>query len=626
MTKFGVTLGPSPRAELSPDERALARGDAELPPGDAAVSGGVVTPRAADVAPRAAGQARRAVPLAHGATVGGVIAGKYRIERVIGHGGMGVVVAASHLALQRTVAIKLLRGDWADDPLAVERLVREARALASIQSQHVARVLDVGTLDDGIPFIVMEYLEGHDLDTLLRRDGPLPVADAIDYLVQACEALAEAHRNGIVHRDIKPANLFLARQPGGAACIKVVDFGISKLINSSVEALTHPSRIVGSLYHMAPEQISGEAVDARTDVWALGVLSFELLSGRKPFQGGAWPTVFARVLSEAEPPLESLGDHVPREVQSAVRRCLQRQPQDRFCNVAELAVALAPFGTRVARVSLEHIVRLATSTGSLAAEPLSPPPPALDTGARAGSARAAGGAVASAASGAGPGPGTEAKPSAATGPGGVALPAVAGAESLRGLPPARRVRLARSARGRGKPLRWLVVAAAALVVVGVPWWVTRLLRPAPEAAAAKVQVAPATAPAPRVERATPALLPVPSGVPVPAPGGVTPSSGRMLAPAVAEPAPSPHPQQLPPEPRVRVWSAPPPAQLPAAAVAPPQLASPGQAPAATAESEPNEAAPAVGAAAAPVPPSAPAAPAPAPRGANPWDFRDLEFE
>jgi serine/threonine-protein kinase len=331
----------------------------------------------------------RAEPLlARGAVVGGVIAGKYRIERVIGHGGMGVVVAARHLQLERTVAIKLIRGDWADDPLAVERLVREAKALASIQSEHVARVLDVGTLADGIPFIVMEYLEGRDLATLLERDGPLPIVDAIDFILQACEALAEAHRNGIVHRDIKPANLFVARQPGGVASIKVVDFGISKLINSaSVESLTHPSRIVGSLYHMAPEQMRGEAVDARTDVWAIGVLLFELVTGRKPWQDASWPAVCARVLNEAAPPL-AIGDGMPEDLAAALRRCLSRAPEDRYANVAELAVALSPLGGRSARVSLERIVRLATSTGSLAAEALSPLPPGARNSAPSAPSRA----------------------------------------------------------------------------------------------------------------------------------------------------------------------------------------------------------------------------------------------
>jgi serine/threonine-protein kinase len=314
--------------------------------------------------------------IAPGVLVGGMIAGKYRVERVLGRGGMGVVVAACHLQLERTVAIKLIRAEYMEDSLAVERLVREARAAASIQSEHVARVLDVGTLESGVPFIVMEYLEGQDLETLLRRDGPLPSIDAVDFLLQASEAIAEAHRNHIVHRDLKPANLFVARQPGGLPCIKVVDFGISKIMNSaSAQALTHPSHVVGSLYHMAPEQLSGAPVDARTDVWALGVLLFEMLTGRQPFREGAWPAVCAQVLFESAPDLAPLSRELPEELQAVIRKCLCRSPEDRFANVAELAVALMPFGSRSARNSLERIVRLATSTGSLAAESLSPVTP-----------------------------------------------------------------------------------------------------------------------------------------------------------------------------------------------------------------------------------------------------------
>jgi eukaryotic-like serine/threonine-protein kinase len=682
------------------------------------------------------GPSTRAEPLlARGASVGGVIAGKYRIERVIGHGGMGVVVAASHLALQRTVAIKLIRGDWADDPLAVERLVREARALASIQSQHVARVLDVGTLDDGIPFIVMEYLEGQDLDSLLRSEGPLPVADAIDYLVQACEALAEAHRNGIVHRDIKPANLFVARQPGGGACIKVVDFGISKLINSaSVESLTHPSRIVGSLYHMAPEQMSGDPVDARTDVWALGVLLFELLTGRKPFQGGAWPAVCARVLSDSAPPLESLGERVPGEVQSAVRRCLQRMPEDRFSNVAELAVALSPFGTRIAR--------LATSTGSLAAESSSPPGSGLGSTPPGGFERAPSAVSATDASllrnlarserrdlglsEGGDAPARRSNDAAAlrgseaTPPPRWNTPAPARVDAVlrdierrdlerrdlerrdfdpRGFDPrelqleeqpsGEALRLERrrsSARHLASPVagvrrrnvQWLVVGAAALVVVGVPWLVTRLLRPAAaelqavQGAVTDAQRAPSTHPS--IVEVTPALLPgraaLPHGVAAPAPGGGAASSGPILAPERELLAPSPPSTNLPvAQLAAAQLAAPqlPPKQLPATPSAPaPQVrvlllpeegaphvtpvaeraavregAAVVAAPVAKAEPSPSAAAaPAASAAVGHAPagqvpagqaPSGPTSPgqsaAPsAPRGANPWDFRDLEFE
>jgi eukaryotic-like serine/threonine-protein kinase len=307
-----------------------------------------------------------------GVEPGSVIGGKYRIDRLLGKGGMGVVVAATQLALDRTVAIKLVRSDCVQDPQAVERLLREAKAVASISSEHVARVLDVGTLDSGAPFIVMEYLEGSDLQTLLQNAGPLPAVDAVDFVLQACEALAEAHRNGIVHRDIKPANIFVARLPGGSACVKVVDFGISKMIGlGSLEPLTLPTSVVGSLFHMAPEQMRGAPVDARTDVWALGLLLFEMLTGRKPFQADAWPAVCAQVLSDGTPFLSAPVEGVDAELAAVIERCVRRSPSERYGNVAELAVMLAPFGSRNARMSLERIVRLATSTGSLSADSLS---------------------------------------------------------------------------------------------------------------------------------------------------------------------------------------------------------------------------------------------------------------
>jgi serine/threonine-protein kinase len=311
--------------------------------------------------------------LAPRVVVGEVIADKYRIEGLIGRGGMGLVVAASQLTLDRRVAIKLIRDEWAQDPLAVARLIREAKAAASIQSEHVARVLDVGTLQDGAPFIVMEYLDGLDLDTLLRRDGALATADAVDFMLQACEAIAEAHRNGIVHRDLKPANVFIARLPGGVPCVKVVDFGISKVIGVAADSLTHPSRVVGSLYHMAPEQMRGKAVDARTDVWALGVLLFEMLTARSPFREAAWPDICAQVL-HGTGPIGALDGAVPAELQAIIQKCLSRSADDRYDSVAELAQALAPFGKHTAHHSLERIQRLAAATGEHAAV-WSPSPP-----------------------------------------------------------------------------------------------------------------------------------------------------------------------------------------------------------------------------------------------------------
>jgi eukaryotic-like serine/threonine-protein kinase len=614
--------------------------------------------------------------LARGASVGGVIAGKYRIERVIGHGGMGVVVAARHLQLERTVAIKLIRGDWADDPLAVERLVREAKALASIQSEHVARVLDVGTLADGIPFIVMEYLEGRDLATLLERDGPLPSSDAVDFILQACEALAEAHRNGIVHRDIKPANLFVARQPGGVASIKVVDFGISKLINSaSVESLTHPSRIVGSLYHMAPEQMRGEAVDARTDVWAIGVLLFELITGRKPFQDAAWPAVCARVLNESAPPLGSLGDHVPEELGAAVRRCLNRTPEDRFANVAELAVALSPFGSRSARVSLERIVRLATSTGSLSAESLSPLPPGArasapparvvhDTTIDPAQERQDANRPSSVGSGTAPSPRV-----VEPGPpqrGRAAASGARAAGSVGGNPVANDPAASDPVRSRRE--RWGAALAGAALLIGLPWlWARNAAQgpgePSTEVASAALRPSEPERPTLEIPGSAPAV-PAPSVTDVPEPNVVaTPSVGAAEPGAVVS-----EPRGVPPEaaaaraldtPRAPAPNAPaagasavgtPALDTPAADA--PAVSTPRASPAAsTAEATaPAEAvrtaapapsleavppsAPAVAAAPAASPPSAPAATPPsAPpatagqqRGANPWDLRDLEFE
>ena len=231
---------------------------------------------------------------------GDVLAGKYRVERVLGSGGMGVVVAAMHLTLQERVALKFLLPEGAKKEETVTRFLREARAAAKIKSEHVARVSDVGTLESGAPYLVMEYLDGSDLSALLRRDGPLPPRDAVEYVLQACEALAEAHAVGIVHRDLKPANLFLARHAGGAPRIKVLDFGISKLTARDPSmppddpSMTRTRAWLGSPLYMSPEQMrSARDVDTRTDIWALGVILYELLSGKPPFDGETFPELCA---------------------------------------------------------------------------------------------------------------------------------------------------------------------------------------------------------------------------------------------------------------------------------------------------------------------------------------------
>ncbi len=271
---------------------------------------------------------------------GAIIAGKIRIERVLGRGGMGVVASGYHLQLEKLIAVKLMLPHAAQDPEAVSRFLREARAAARITSEHVARVFDVGSLPTGEPYIAMEYLEGSDIAELLARNGRFEPGEAVAYLLQACEALEEAHAAGVVHRDLKPGNLFLTRRSGGSALIKVLDFGISKMTHSSPTAsaqLTRTSAMMGSPLYMSPEQMtSPKEVDARSDIWSLGVVLYEMLSGAAPFNGETLPQVCLRIVSEAPPPLSGLSP----ELVGVVERCLQKSPNARYQNIAELAQAL----------------------------------------------------------------------------------------------------------------------------------------------------------------------------------------------------------------------------------------------------------------------------------------------
>jgi len=218
---------------------------------------------------------------------GTLLAGKYRVEGVLGTGGMGVVVAAHHEQLDQKVAIKLLLPEAAAHPEIVERFAREARAAAKIRGDHVARVIDVGALDDGTPFMVMEYLEGRDLAQELREARPLASTDVAHWILEACEAIAQAHAARIVHRDLKPSNLFLARQLNKSVIVKVLDFGISKSIDPDAPALTRTTSLVGTAFYMSSEQLTAaKTVDTRADIWALGVIMYELLAGTPPAR--AW--------------------------------------------------------------------------------------------------------------------------------------------------------------------------------------------------------------------------------------------------------------------------------------------------------------------------------------------------
>jgi len=280
---------------------------------------------------------------------GQVIKGKYRVDRVLGEGGMGVVVAGSHVGLGQRVAIKFLHPAMLAHPEIVERFAREARAASRLESDHVARVTDVDTMEDGAPFMVMEYLEGSDLSTVRATGQPLPLHVAVGYILEACEALGEAHALGIVHRDIKPANLFLAQRSGGKTRLKVLDFGISKGTGDGDGGMTRTSTVMGSAHYMSPEQmLTPREVDLRTDIWALGITLFELTTADLPFPGESLPQVCAMIMSMQPPPPSSVNPALPSGFDAIVMRCLARSPQERFGSVQELAAALADFAVSAA--------------------------------------------------------------------------------------------------------------------------------------------------------------------------------------------------------------------------------------------------------------------------------------
>ncbi|MBX3202434.1 MAG: protein kinase [Labilithrix sp.] len=316
-------------------------------------------------------------------TPGELLAGKYRIERVIGEGGMGVVLAARHEALATNVAIKLLRSSALEHTDIVGRFMREARAAVSLRSEHVARVFDVGNLDDGRPYIVMERLEGQDLGDVVDQGPPLPVADAVDYVMQACEAIAEAHAAGIVHRDLKPKNLFLTRAVHGRPLVKVLDFGISKIEargGPQEMQLTRTTEVIGSPSYMSPEQLrSSRNVDARTDIWALGVILYELLTKRLPFYAETVTELVLVVVTEREPPVRALRPDCPEALEAIVARCLQKQPEHRFQSVVELVQALEPFAQGVQATITERVRAVASNRGLPPATSASALPPAATT-------------------------------------------------------------------------------------------------------------------------------------------------------------------------------------------------------------------------------------------------------
>jgi serine/threonine-protein kinase len=298
---------------------------------------------------------------------GDVLLGKYRVERVLGQGGMGFVVAARHVELGQLYAIKFLLPEVLAHHEALERFLREARAAAQLKSEHVARVHDVGRMQNGAPYMILEYLEGTDLKVHLSRQGPLPVEDAVTFVLHACDAIAEAHALGIIHRDLKPANLFLVRRRNGSSCVKVLDFGISKHTGTEEVDLTNTNMSLGSPLYMSPEQMSKtKAVDGRTDIWALGVILYELLTGNSPFRAGSMLEVAAKVLQQEPRPLREVRPDVPEGLVSLIGRCLRKHRDDRWTTVEEFVQALEEFvprvpASRLPMSSVTNVESMATS-------------------------------------------------------------------------------------------------------------------------------------------------------------------------------------------------------------------------------------------------------------------------
>lgn len=461
-------------------------------------------------------------PVGHGDIVGG----KYRIEQLLGSGGMGHVVSAVHVQLDQRVAIKFMRDEHLNDGDAVKRFEREARAASRLKSMHAARVVDVGTLDSGSPYMVMELLEGVTLRALMKQRGRLECEEAAALIAHACEAIAEAHSLGLVHRDVKPTNLFITRTATGKPLLKVLDFGIVKAIDADATneeaTLTKTHVPVGSPKYMAPEQVtSSKTVDRRADVWGLGACLFEMTTGQAPFRADNLLELGAKIVHEPVAEVRNLRPDMDPELSAIIHRCLQKNPDHRYADAGELARALEDYvGRPTSSPRMLSPLEMTTTPSApmVAATPVgfAPPPPALqrvdDTGGSRGTNVAWGETA-----GRRPTPHYVAIGLAASG-----LVAVIGS-----------VLVVLAVRGRN-PTTTHATPASASVAIGEP--APPITTPVPPPVAAPVPspepapaAQPAVAAAPTV--ATPATAPSPSPSPAPAP------SPSPAAAPIAPPAP-----------------------------------------------------------------------------------------
>ena len=304
---------------------------------------------------------------------GVVIADKYRVEKELGRGGFGIVVKAHHLTLDQAVAIKVLTEgegsdtDWEED---AARFRREAMATAALKGDHVVRVLDIDVLPSGCPYIVMEYLEGQTLHEIVHTRGPLPIAEAIDIAIQVLAALAEAHGLGIVHRDLKPANVFIAHAGAGTSLVKVLDFGVSKMLESRSKPITRTGALIGTVAYMSPEQmLDAKRVDGRADLWSVALILYEALSRKLPFGESSSPTVVTAILGQPPIPLAQFRPDLPPALIAAIMRLLEKIPEQRFSTALEAATALAPFASPHSRFAFDAIRRAPPPQGAAAPLP-----------------------------------------------------------------------------------------------------------------------------------------------------------------------------------------------------------------------------------------------------------------
>lgn len=273
---------------------------------------------------------------------GDLIGGRYRLDQIVGAGGMGVVIEAWHVELDQKVAVKVLRVDRRGKSSTRERFKREARACFRMTSEHVVRIIDLGSLPADSLYMVMEFLDGQDFAELLANFGPFAPDMAVGYMLQVCEAVAEAHALGVVHRDLKPNNLFLCKRADGSPCVKVLDFGLAK-VEAPGESITRVNRGMGTPRYMSPEQwVSAKDVGPGADIWALGVILFELVSGECPFDAEGVNELCQKVLFAPAPKTVERVPHLPQGLAGVIDRCLHKKPEQRYASIAELAAALLP--------------------------------------------------------------------------------------------------------------------------------------------------------------------------------------------------------------------------------------------------------------------------------------------